>query len=457
MKKIKTLEEFVAQVQSEKILAELKQLKKMEVKQFDKVLALYKSLWPRYYFAVKKAILNMKVADSTKEKMSHFNELILESCYTDFNFLEEAEGFAIGDKVYNSLDSQSNPKTITEIFEKDGDIFVWFLENAEVLDSPILIELISKTKQEEKAQSLVDMVENEESLIDSLNIMDITSTVGSFLLEYGSGAYDLHPVYQRNLVWSLEQKQSFIKSLFNKRTKVTPTFLINPNKVKDGYYEVLDGKQRISTILEFVKGGFAVEGFYFNDLSLKDIIRFKTVPFVYKTIKYYDKKIGETEMPLKSKIELFLQVNEYGEHVSQEHLEKIKNAYLQQKGIELVMDKKILEYIRNSKPNKSLKEALNELPEEISKYFSEGDRKRKEDEFAELWLRTEVLQEKRYRITIKGVGSVLKKNTSSDIWFFGIKVGDVGIYREYHTEADLRANGFGWAFDCEGVEIEEIG
>ena len=328
MKKIKTLEEFVAQVQSEKILAELKQLKKMEVKQFDKVLALYKSLWPRYYFAVKKAILNMKVADSTKEKMSHFNELILESCYTDFNFLEEAEGFAIGDKVYNSLDSQSNPKTITEIFEKDGDIFVWFLENAEVLDSPILIELISKTKQEEKAQSLVDMVENEESLIDSLNIMDITSTVGSFLLEYGSGAYDLHPVYQRELVWNLEQKQSFIKSLFNKRAKVTPTFLINPNKIKDGYYEVLDGKQRISTILEFVKGGFAVEGFYFNDLSLKDIIRFKSVPFVYKTIKYYDKKIGETEMPLKSKIELSLQVNEYGEHVSQEHLEKIKNAYL---------------------------------------------------------------------------------------------------------------------------------
>lgn len=36
------------------------------------------------------------------------------------------------------------------------------------------------------------------------------------------------------------------------------------------------------------------------------------------------------------------------------------------------MDKKILEYIRKSKPNKTLKEALNELPEEISKYFSEG-------------------------------------------------------------------------------------
>ena len=91
------------------------------------------------------------------------------------------------------------------------------------------------------------------------------------------------------------------------------------------------------------------------------------------------------------------------------------------------MDKEILEYIRKSKPNKTLKEALNELPEEISKYFSEGDRKQKEDEFAELWLRTEVMKEKRYRITIKGVGSILKKNTSSNIWFFGVKAGDVGI------------------------------
>lgn len=124
------------------------------------------------------------------------------------------------------------------------------------------------------------------------------------------------------------------------------------------------------------------------------------------------------------------------------------------------MDKEILEYIRNSKPNKTLKEALNEAPKEISNYLSEGDRKKKEDEFAELWLRTEVQQEKRYRISIKGVGleaPVLKKNTSSNIWFFGVKAGDVGIFREYHTEADLRANGFGWTFDCEGVEIEEIG
>ena len=328
MKKIKSLEEFITEIKDADILAELSQLKKNETKQFERVLYLYKSIRPRYYFSVEKAILKTKFSDSTKQKMSYFNKLILESCYTDFNFLREAKGFAVGDEVYNSLDSKMNLKTITEIFEKDGEFFVWFLENTEVLDYPILIELVSKVKPKENNRSLVEMVENEEHLIDSLNIVDITSTVGSFLSDYGSGFFDLHPVYQRGLVWNLEQKQSFIKSLFNKRAKVTPTFLVNPNKIKDGYYEVLDGKQRISTILEFVKGQFSVEGFYFDDLSLKDIICFKSVPFVYKTIKYYDKKIGETEMPLKSKIELFLQVNEYGEHVSQEHLDKIKNAYL---------------------------------------------------------------------------------------------------------------------------------
>ena len=30
-------------------------------------------------------------------------------------------------------------------------------------------------------------------------------------------------------------------------------------------------------------------------------------------------------MPMQQKIELFLQVNGYGQHVSDEHLEKIKN------------------------------------------------------------------------------------------------------------------------------------
>ena len=48
---------------------------------------------------------------------------------------------------------------------------------------------------------------------------------------------------------------------------------------------------------------------------------------VYTEIKYYDNKVGLAMMPTEQKIELFLQVNGYGQHVSDEHLEKIRKEY----------------------------------------------------------------------------------------------------------------------------------
>ena len=50
--------------------------------------------------------------------------------------------------------------------------------------------------------------------------------------------------------------------------------------------------------------------------------------FKYKIIKYYDKKKGFSEMSLKQKVELFLQINEYGQKVSDEHLAKIKREFI---------------------------------------------------------------------------------------------------------------------------------
>jgi len=51
-------------------------------------------------------------------------------------------------------------------------------------------------------------------------------------------------------------------------------------------------------------------------------------PFKYKKVKYYDKKKGFIEMTLKQKVELFLQINEYGQKVSDEHLAKIKEEFI---------------------------------------------------------------------------------------------------------------------------------
>ena len=51
---------------------------------------------------------------------------------------------------------------------------------------------------------------------------------------------------------------------------------------------------------------------------------------VFKHIVYYGPN-GQAEMPLDIKLELFLQENDYGTHVSNEHLASIKKLMKQTK------------------------------------------------------------------------------------------------------------------------------
>lgn len=67
-------------------------------------------------------------------------------------------------------------------------------------------------------------------------------------------------------------------------------------------------------------------------------------------------------------------------------------------------------------------------------------------------------KEKRYKVKMKGVhpGSVyLKRQTEDDYWYFGINSESECIAIK-HTRQGLAEAGFGWVFDCEGVEVEEV-
>lgn len=70
----------------------------------------------------------------------------------------------------------------------------------------------------------------------------------------------------------------------------------------------------------------------------------------------------------------------------------------------------------------------------------------------------EVEKEKRYRVKMKGITistRYLKYNTRSANWFLSGHE-EAFPYRTCHTRKELEANGFGWVFDCEGIEIEEV-
>ena len=70
----------------------------------------------------------------------------------------------------------------------------------------------------------------------------------------------------------------------------------------------------------------------------------------------------------------------------------------------------------------------------------------------------EVEKEPRYTVEVKGIiGYVayLNQNLNTQEWFFASNDESEG-YRTKHTRKELESNGFGWVFDCEGIEIEEV-
>lgn len=106
-------------------------------------------------------------------------------------------------------------------------------------------------------------------------------------------------------------------------------------------------------------------------------------------------------------------------------------------------------------------------------YFSSWDRQ-EDDDFKE-WIREdknqpmitlvnmhqlgyEVEKEPRYTVRVKGIngyGEYLDNSLKTQRWFFA-SCNETESYRTKHTRKELEANGFGWVFDCPGVEVKEV-
>lgn len=70
----------------------------------------------------------------------------------------------------------------------------------------------------------------------------------------------------------------------------------------------------------------------------------------------------------------------------------------------------------------------------------------------------EVEKEARYTVRIKGIdgySKYLNRDTKTQKWLFASKT-ELERFRAHHTRKELEANGFGWVFSCEGVEVKEV-
>lgn len=96
-------------------------------------------------------------------------------------------------------------------------------------------------------------------------------SISNFYEEYILNKYNMNPPYQRKSVWSQEKKSFFINSILN-NLPVPPVFLkqnLDPITGRTSY-DVIDGKQRLSSIIEFIGNEFPAigEGDLFDDMAV---------------------------------------------------------------------------------------------------------------------------------------------------------------------------------------------
>lgn len=127
----------------------------------------------------------------------------------------------------------------------------------------------------------------------------------------------------------------------------------------------------------------------------------------------------------------------------------------------VVVPQKVAEYIEQMKnEDYHLLGAMTEIRsyknKEIDDWFYTDDNM---ELFARAWLDGyEVEKEKRYLVKIKGIApdfDILKYNLGAKNWFTGSR-HEYSSFRLHHTRKQLEEAGFGWVFDCEGVEVEEV-
>ncbi len=90
-------------------------------------------------------------------------------------------------------------------------------------------------------------------------------TVQELLEISAKGQLNMDPDYQRNVVWAKNKKREFIKSLILACPIPSLMLSLDTNHV----YNVLDGKQRLTTMISFVK----------NEFTTRMLHTSRTVPF----------------------------------------------------------------------------------------------------------------------------------------------------------------------------------
>lgn len=136
----------------------------------------------------------------------------------------------------------------------------------------------------------------------------------------------------------------------------------------------------------------------------------------------------------------------------------------------VIVPQMVAEWIKKCKTFKSFAVSLsfalqpsvwevNGLSDECIEWLADAEN---QETYARAWLDGyEIEKEKRYLVKLKGVfkGYEYLNFKFGRVWTFSNEEENEEENEEYrtcHTKKELEEAGFGWVFDCEGVEVEEV-
>ena len=189
--------------------------------------------------------------------------------------------------------------------------------------------------------------QNKRELLSKTRIVKQTWSILEIYQKIDAGKVILDPNYQRREVWKDDKKIAFVESLYM-NIMIPPIYVVEipgENVLSENKYEVVDGKQRLSTIIGFIKNEFKLQGKYleyYGDLysnknfsEIKDLFSENTNEMLSSVLDIY---VITANSPEFTKYDIFarlnkgaepLKVNEIRRAIYHSHATSIISEYIE--------------------------------------------------------------------------------------------------------------------------------
>lgn len=242
-------------------------------------------------------------------------------------------------------------------------------ENAR--DDEVLQLAENESVEQDQKETVANEFSEKRALLQKTKIVRQTWSISEIYQKIKDEKLILDPDYQRREIWNSEKKTAFIESLYME-IMIPPIYVVEiPGEdiLEETKYEVVDGKQRLTAIMDFIKGSLKLNERnleYFSDIfggknfpEIREIDAEKTSQMLSSILDIY---VITANSPEFTKYDIFARLNRGAEKLK---VNEIRRAIYKSKVLGW-----ITEYVNNQlKENREFYESI----------FSPNDIKRYED------------------------------------------------------------------------------